>query len=585
MSFISYAQNNEDVLLWRALGDVPPAAGFYIDVGASDPVEHSVTKAFYDAGWRGINIEPLPVHGAAFEQQRPRDVNLAVAAGSRAGSLTLYDVPAVRGWASPDPVVAARHRAAGHAVAELTVPVRTLAAICAEHVRGPVHFLKIDVEGFERDVLRGMDFARWRPWVLVIEATLPNSRVTNHDSWEALVTLHGYRFAWFDGLNRYYVADEHAALLRHFGVQPNVFDDYISYHLERAWDATRRTEQALQAGDARLQAAQRGAIDAQAGTLRAQADAIQARTALAEARADTVRAQAGIIQAQAGAVQAQADALQARAEAAQARAAATQASADAAAARTGAAKDAAALAQALADAAAARCETTQAQEHAAAERDKAARAHAALARVNAGIAVTQAAAQAEIARMHGEYEQAVANGRQVAAWAHDLEQRLLATLDSPSWKLTQPLRALRAWLQRLRRPGLAWPGLAWPGHAWPGHAWPGLARRALQCVTANQRMRRALIPALLRYPALGQRVSGVLRRLRQDAPAAAPAALVVPEDLRHLPASVRTVLADLRRVRGRQQQQQPHEQQQPTPLQQAPLQPAQAHQAGKPCAS
>jgi FkbM family methyltransferase len=616
MSFISYAQNNEDVLLWRALGDVPPAAGFYIDVGASDPVEHSVTKSFYDAGWRGINIEPLPAHIAAFAEQRPRDVNLAVAAGSRTGSLTLYDVPAVRGWASPDPAVAARHRAAGHAVAELTVPVRTLAAICAEHVRGPVHFLKIDVEGFEREVLRGMDFARWRPWVLVIEATLPNSRVTTHDSWEALVTLHGYRFAWFDGLNRYYVADEHAALLRHFGVQPNVFDDYISYHLERAWDATRRTEQALQASDAGLQAAQRrldeaarhadaleheqraaqadaagaraesaqaqrGAIDAQAGTLRAQADAIQARTALAEARADTVRAQAATIQAQADVVQAQADALQARAEAAQARTAATQASADAAAARTGAAEAAAALARALTDAAAARCDTAQAQAHAAAERDQAARARAELARAHAGIAVTQAAAQAEIARMHGEYEQAVANGRQVAAWAHDLEQRLLATLDSPSWKLTQPLRALGTWLQRLRGPGLAR---------------PGLARRTLQCVSADERMRRVLIPVLLRYPALGRRVSGVLRRVRQDAPAAAPAALVVPEDLRHLPASVRTVLADLRRVRGRQQQQQqqqqeqpqqqqPHEQQQPAPLQQAPLQQAQAPQAGQQCAS
>jgi hypothetical protein len=64
MRFISYAQNNEDVLLWRALGHVQD--GFYIDVGASDPVEHSVTRAFYDAGWRGINIEPLPAHIEAF---------------------------------------------------------------------------------------------------------------------------------------------------------------------------------------------------------------------------------------------------------------------------------------------------------------------------------------------------------------------------------------------------------------------------------------------------------------------------------------------------------------------------------------
>lgn len=63
MSFISYAQNYEDVMLWRALKHI--ANGFYIDVGAAWPDKHSVTKAFYDRGWRGINIEPNPVHHAS----------------------------------------------------------------------------------------------------------------------------------------------------------------------------------------------------------------------------------------------------------------------------------------------------------------------------------------------------------------------------------------------------------------------------------------------------------------------------------------------------------------------------------------
>jgi hypothetical protein len=92
MKLISYAQNFEDVLLWRALGHI--ANGFYIDAGANDPVDHSVTKAFYDAGWSGINIEPLPALHQAFVAQRPRDINLALAAGAADGSLTLFDVPA-----------------------------------------------------------------------------------------------------------------------------------------------------------------------------------------------------------------------------------------------------------------------------------------------------------------------------------------------------------------------------------------------------------------------------------------------------------------------------------------------------------
>lgn len=255
MSFISYSQNFEDVLLWRALKDVP--AGFYIDVGANDPELHSVTKAFYDAGWSGINVEPMPSYRAAFVEQRPRDINLNVAAGASGGSITLFDVPDVNGWASTDAEVAAAHRATGHAVVEHTVPLLTLAEICRQHVRGPVHFLKIDVEGFEGDVLRGMDFRLCRPWIVVVEAIMPNSRDSNHGDWEALITAHDYQYAWFDGLNRYYVAAEQAQLAAVLALPPNVFDDFIPHHLDKAW---RRGEQlARQAESSWAQAQQHGA--------------------------------------------------------------------------------------------------------------------------------------------------------------------------------------------------------------------------------------------------------------------------------------------------------------------------------------
>jgi hypothetical protein len=65
MPLISYAQNAEDVLLWRALGAVQD--GFYIDVGANDPQEGSVTKLFYDAGWHGINVGSDMGEGTAVE--------------------------------------------------------------------------------------------------------------------------------------------------------------------------------------------------------------------------------------------------------------------------------------------------------------------------------------------------------------------------------------------------------------------------------------------------------------------------------------------------------------------------------------
>ncbi|MDA1234832.1 MAG: hypothetical protein O3A53_08525 [Acidobacteria bacterium] len=54
----SSAQNREDVMLARAFDH--KTDGFYIDVGAMDPDEMSITRYFYDLGWRGINVEPDP---------------------------------------------------------------------------------------------------------------------------------------------------------------------------------------------------------------------------------------------------------------------------------------------------------------------------------------------------------------------------------------------------------------------------------------------------------------------------------------------------------------------------------------------
>ncbi len=223
MTWVSYAQNYEDVVLARVLADVP--VGAYIDVGAQDPRMDSVTCAFYERGWRGINIEPVAHWHALLAQARPADVNVGVAAGAGEGRLHFFEV-ADSGLSTASAEFAARHRAAGFSLHEREVRVRTLDAICADARLREAHFLKIDVEGAEADVLRGISLQRLRPWVVLVEATEPNSRVSRHDQWEALLLDRGYGFAYGDGINRYYLADEHAALASRFG-PPTVLDDFV----------------------------------------------------------------------------------------------------------------------------------------------------------------------------------------------------------------------------------------------------------------------------------------------------------------------------------------------------------------------
>ena len=89
MRFESYAQEYEDLILYCALKDIEN--GFYIDVGANDPEVLSVTKAFYDKGWHGINIEPLHAVCAKLVAARPRDINLCIGLGKEHGKLELYE--------------------------------------------------------------------------------------------------------------------------------------------------------------------------------------------------------------------------------------------------------------------------------------------------------------------------------------------------------------------------------------------------------------------------------------------------------------------------------------------------------------
>src|SRR5690606_24607354 len=87
MTFVSYAPNSEDVLLNRVFGSLP--TGRYVHVGAGHTLYASLTKAFYDRGWSGINVEPGP-YFADLVAGRPRDVNLEVAVSDREGEAPFY---------------------------------------------------------------------------------------------------------------------------------------------------------------------------------------------------------------------------------------------------------------------------------------------------------------------------------------------------------------------------------------------------------------------------------------------------------------------------------------------------------------
>lgn len=241
MTFVSYAQNFEDVMLWRALKHLEN--GFYVDAGAFSPEYDSVTRAFYDAGWSGINIEPNPAFVPEYQAQRPRDIHVCAAISDTSGFQDIYFV-SNGGLSSLDQDIAESHSELGWTVQPEKVQVRTLADILGEYAdQRDIHFLKIDVEGLEEKAIRGNDWTRFRPWILIVEATLPMSQVENHDTWEPLLLNADYEFVYADGLNRFYVSKDRPELKNSFGYPPNVFDDFVRHELIHSQERCSALEQ------------------------------------------------------------------------------------------------------------------------------------------------------------------------------------------------------------------------------------------------------------------------------------------------------------------------------------------------------
>ena len=218
--------------------------GFYIDVGAMDPVDDSVTKAFYDQGWSGINVEPDAPFYSKLLEDRPRDINLNLAVGDCIEARTFYAF-GQPGNSTLDQSTRDDLSAQGlEERLQSKVRITTLAAICREHVRREIDFLKIDCEGWEKQVIEGADWDRFRPTVLVVEATKPNTATPVWSEWEPLLVENGrYEMVYFDGLNRFYLRREYADLREHFATPPNIFDGFIAHVTVAAQQARRQLEE------------------------------------------------------------------------------------------------------------------------------------------------------------------------------------------------------------------------------------------------------------------------------------------------------------------------------------------------------
>jgi FkbM family methyltransferase len=152
--------------------------GFYVDIGAFAPIQHSNTYWFYRRGWRGINIDATPGSMRIFRRVRSRDINLELAVSNHEGELVYYcwGVPNVTNTTSPE-IAEQLTRKSGIAPHKLMIQSRTLEHILDEHLpKGQViDFLTVDVEGHNLEVMKSNNWAKYKPKFVLVEADADES--------------------------------------------------------------------------------------------------------------------------------------------------------------------------------------------------------------------------------------------------------------------------------------------------------------------------------------------------------------------------------------------------------------------------
>lgn len=152
MPITSYAQNFEDVVLWRALEHVE--RGFFIDIGAQDSAADSVSLAFYEQGWRGVHIEPSANYADKLRATRHDEDVIQATVAQEAGDR--FEIRSVSG------------------------PSQPLSAILSHYGDRDVHWMKIDMDGMEDQAIKSWLPSKTRPWIVVVGSTKQNSVEQSH---------------------------------------------------------------------------------------------------------------------------------------------------------------------------------------------------------------------------------------------------------------------------------------------------------------------------------------------------------------------------------------------------------------------
>lgn len=179
--------------------------GFYVDVGAFDPEKFSNTRALFERGWRGVNIDMSPSKLGVFEYERPGDINVIAPISDTDDTLEVYIFSQASILDTLSSALDTLSKEAADGWSEqfgLPYETKPMKAIRLDDLLAQVDaptkidFMNIDVEGAEMNVLRSVSFERYEVGVIAIEIHTDFAGLTEAEPYRYLLER-GYTLeAW-----------------------------------------------------------------------------------------------------------------------------------------------------------------------------------------------------------------------------------------------------------------------------------------------------------------------------------------------------------------------------------------------------
>ena len=197
---IHYGEFGEDILINRILKNIK--TGRYVDVGCYHPFKGSLTLQLYKRGWRGINIDLSKSSIDLFNLVRKKDINLNIAVSDFNGQTNYFENSPIN---QQNSLIKSDDNQK-----IIKTDCKNLNFILEENKFEKFEYLNVDVEGTENNVIKGIDFNKYRPILITVENNNLHIKDYIQSDVYKILTENNFTFISKIGVTNFFLNNENA---------------------------------------------------------------------------------------------------------------------------------------------------------------------------------------------------------------------------------------------------------------------------------------------------------------------------------------------------------------------------------------